>query len=134
MKTAALVLSALETKMKKFSMHFLSHPVDLHVTNAAGWEHADGEDVVEMQPLDEEPVEHGRSGVLQQHVETLAKVGRVVDAPRGVLLLVPDVADHAGFPRHELIRVQNQPDHNLRDNIIYRKLWLIALRLRATTV
>ena len=34
----------------------------------------DGEDVVEVEAFDEEPVEHGRAGVLQQHVEALAEV------------------------------------------------------------
>ena len=34
----------------------------------------DGEDVVEVESLDEEPVEHGRAAVLQQHVEALAEV------------------------------------------------------------
>ena len=34
----------------------------------------DGEDVVEVESLDEEPVEHGRAAVLQQDVEALAEV------------------------------------------------------------
>ena len=35
----------------------------------------DGEDAVQVEALDEEPVEHGRPRVLQQHVEALAQVG-----------------------------------------------------------
>jgi hypothetical protein len=34
----------------------------------------DGEDVVQVEALDEEPVEHGRASVLEQDVETLAQV------------------------------------------------------------
>ena len=34
----------------------------------------DGEDVVQVEAFDEEPVEHGRASVLQQDVETLAQV------------------------------------------------------------
>ena len=37
----------------------------------------DGEDAVQVEALDEEPVEHGRPRVLQQHVEALAQVGLV---------------------------------------------------------
>ena len=39
-----------------------------------GWKDVYGEDVVEVQALDEEPVEHGRTCILQQHVEALAQV------------------------------------------------------------
>ena len=39
-----------------------------------GWKDVDGEDVVEVETLDEEPVEHCRPGVLQQHVEALAQI------------------------------------------------------------
>ncbi len=38
-------------------------------------ENVDGEHVVQVESLDEEPVEHGRARVLQQHVEDLAQVG-----------------------------------------------------------
>ena len=44
-----------------------------HVT-PSGWKYVDGEDVVEVEALNEEPVEHGGAGVLQQDVEALAQV------------------------------------------------------------
>ena len=34
----------------------------------------DGEDAVQVEAFDEEPVEHCRPGVLQQHVEALAQI------------------------------------------------------------
>ena len=37
-------------------------------------ENADGECAVQVQSLDEKPVEHGRAGVLQEDVEALAQI------------------------------------------------------------
>ena len=50
----------------------------------------DGEDVVEVESLDEEPVEHGRAAVLQQHVEALAEVGLQEKKPLGIHFVTQD--------------------------------------------
>ena len=44
------------------------------VRPVAALKDVDGEDVVEVEALDEEPVKHRRAAVLQQNVEALAEV------------------------------------------------------------